>query len=349
VREYSISASDVKPFCFSLNKDNMRPYYIQAPDHPTQLKWMEVLRQSGSSMGTEGLDFSCISPLIGLIFYSGNEFINQQAGQMLAQCFEDPSMDGNIIEYLQNPLAFKPLRKLLSSDQPVAVRPLTAVCEKLSHLSLLENVCKCLIAQEIPECLYTHFKTNKNVQSVLEAVCKTLSSMSRFDFFPCSPSLKSIFGLMDENDSDLQKHLATMVRNLSGIVDFRKLTLEAHGLESIVRALRSQDGDTLQKLVQAIYLLVKDPACPYTAGIIKQTAPLAAIVELLTPLVLSSHGNLSLFSVKTLNCILAAEPSLVERIQIHSIPPVLNLFFDAESFLLFELTRFLTIISRNRM
>jgi hypothetical protein len=352
MRDYDISSSEAKPNCFVLSKENLRSYYIQAPDQSTQIRWMEVLRQSSSSSGTEGLDSSCISPLIGLVFYSGSEHINQQAGQILAQFFEDSAMDGHIIHYMKNPLAFKPLKKLLSCELPVAIRPLSAVCEKLAQLTLVEDVCKCLIAQGIHECLYIHFKPNgtRNVQTVIESVCKMLSSMTRFDFFPCSPSLKSIFALIDETSSDLQRHLAVIVRNLATKIEFRKLTLESHGLEAIVRGLRSQDGATLQKFVQAIYLLLsKDPSCLYTGGLLKQTAVLASSVDILVPLILHPFANLSLFTLKTLNAILSSEPTLVEKVQINSVPPVLNLFFEAnpESFNLFELTRFLTIISRN--
>lgn len=128
-----------------------RTYYIFAPNPESKFKWMEAIRQSATSIGTEGLDGTCLTPLISILFFDQlkADSLQSQAAVMLEEYFNDHSKDGSIIEYLRKADSFKPIKKLVSVDNNVARPAQTAFINKLADLSLVEEVGKTLIAQGI--------------------------------------------------------------------------------------------------------------------------------------------------------------------------------------------------------
>lgn len=273
------SRASNKANSFRLVKPDGRIFYLYSATEQEANQWKEVLQKEITS-GNNTLDHTSITALIFYLFSDfSNASIVRDAAWRLKEYLEDIHSDSGLITFLQQPSSFKPLRKLVSAPAGLATPIQVALLRKLHVLALIEEVGKSLIASGFIDLLYGHLelekekeKENENETQVSEIqieICSLIASMSHFDFFPCGKSLRSIFPWMKVNTpSKMLYHIATIFRNASPFIEFRKLVIEEKAMDDLYACFECEDQLTLEKFLQSLLLLICDQSqCSFSSSL----------------------------------------------------------------------------------
>ena len=196
----------------------------------------------------------------------------KDAAWRLQEYIENIHSDSGLITYLQQPTSFKPLKKLVSAPKGIVTPIQVALLRKLRVLALIEEVGKSLIASGFIDLIYFHLEKENEESCETELqieICSLIASMSHFDFFPCGKSLRYIFPWMKRNtDTQMLYNIATIFRNASPFVEFRKLVLEEKALDNLYSCFECEDQTILEKILQALLLLICDQSqCSFSAAL----------------------------------------------------------------------------------
>ena len=348
---YSVQKGS-KSHSIQLSKSGSRTYYLVGQNDSECSQWIDAIQESINS-GNGSLDYTCITPLIALIFYEckNSSIINREAAWRLESYCSDVSSDSALIQYLGSPTSIKPLRKLMISTQNI-VKPIQlTLLRKLVPLSLVVEVGKSLIAQGVIECIYTHLGNPNSSNELQELSCAVLASMTRFDFFPITSSMKPLLNLIKlDTPSNILYELSTIIRNISPMLPFRKIIVEENALSSIYNCFSCDNEKTVEKFLQALLLLICDRTeCNWSASLFSSAVKRS--LNALTPMLQQCESSRTHWVLmKVINTIVVGEPSLLQSLDISVVPRLTSIFLDnPDPSLLFELTRFFNMMSRNRM
>ena len=199
------------------------------------------------------------------------------------------------------------------------------------------------------------------IEKLKEAICRLLSAITRFDFFPTSPAIHQIIQFFNSTHAPEEKcklYSSVIFRNLSQQVDFRKLLLDNSAISAIFTALQtytsflpppttnpssaiipstvissswSDHPAFIDKLAQGLYIISSDYSnCTFAKSLSFEAAKLT--LNPLIPLLSSPLPSTRLFISKVINNLASL-----------GLPHFSSLFFFSFFFFLFFLF-FITLL-----
>ena len=242
------------------------------------------------------LNESCIGPLIFLIFWENSSAsLVAKASQRFERFWASHPSSSGLVCYLRQASSYNPLRKLLSTNGPQYLPSQLALVRALCPLALFEEVGKLLVAHGLVESIYAVLEDPSNPSELKEQLTLLLACLTKYDFFPRTSGLASVFALLKSDavtreEQEATLNAASVIRNLSSFPEFRQIVLEASGLDPIMSCLTLGEDSLFEKLLQSVLLLICDRVdCPYSRAIFQKLSSYS--IKGFLPLLLSSTSE----------------------------------------------------------